>query len=88
MDLQVIQATEPSPTPTRRTPRRAADRAPLRPRPPARALAHRRAPKRTLHVAGLKTSPRFALSHTPTRTEENFSTRPPIDHSDARGEAP
>ena len=42
-----LQAAAPSPTPTRRTPRRAADRAPPRPRPPARAL-----------VAGLQTSPR------------------------------
>ena len=53
-----MQAAAPSPTPTRRAPRRAADRAPPRPRPPARALTHRLAPKRTPHVAGLQTSPR------------------------------
>jgi len=53
-----LQAAAPSPTPTRRTPRRAEDRAPPRPRPPARALAHLRTPKETSHVAGLQTSPR------------------------------
>jgi len=68
-----LQAAAPSPTPTRGTPRRAKDRAP----PRLRALTRRRAPKRTSHVAGLKTSPHFAPSHTPTRTEENFATRPP-----------
>ena len=80
-----LQAAAPSPTPTRRTPRRAADRAPPRPHQPAHTLAHRRAPKITSHVVGLQTSPRFAPLHTPTRTEENFATRPPFDHSDARG---
>ena len=39
-----------------------------------RALARRRAPKRTPHVAGLQISPRFAPS--PTRADENFATRP------------
>jgi len=34
-------------------------------------------PKKTSHVTGLQTSPRFAPFHTPTRTEENFATRPP-----------
>jgi len=92
-----LQATAPSPTPTRRTLRRVAGRAPPRPRPPARSeenSARRRAadlaalPKTTSHVAGLQTSPRFAPSHTPTRTGENFATRPPLDHSDARGGTP
>ena len=34
-------------------------------------------PPQTPHVAGLQTPPRFVPSHTPTRTEENFATRPP-----------
>jgi len=42
-----------------------------------RALTHRRAPKRTSHIAGLQTSPRFTPSPTPTRAEGNFATRPP-----------
>jgi len=53
-----LQAAAPSPTPTRRTPRQAVDRAPPRPRPPACALAHGRAPKKISHVAGLQTPPR------------------------------
>ena len=85
---RAVDLQAPSPTPTRRTPRRAADRAPPRPHQPAHTLAHRRAPKITSHVVGLQTSPRFAPLHTPTRTEENFATRPPFDHSDARGGIP
>jgi len=82
---------------TSRTPRRAADRAPPRPRQLARAEENfarhwtsdlAALPKRTSHVAVLQTSPRFAPSHTPTCTEGNFATRPPLDHSDARGGEP
>jgi len=56
-----LQAAAPSPTPTCRKPRRAEDRAPPRPRPPARAeenYARRRAAdlaalqKKTSHVCG------------------------------------
>ena len=45
-------------------------------------------PNKASHIAGLQISPRFAPSYTPTCTEENLTTRPPLDHSDARGGAP
>ena len=43
-----------------------------------RALARRRAPKVTSHVARLQISLRFALSSSPTRAEVNSATRPRV----------
>jgi len=77
-----LQATAPSPTPTRAEHLAGMQIARLC------VLARRRAPKRTPHVAGLQISLRFAPSPTPTAPKRSPCASAPLAHAGSCGGTP